>query len=83
MPPVLRRQHRGHVIFAHLFPLSAALPAGGAVAAAAPAAAALAPELPPEVADQVDHRPQDEQGHGGVNDVLHNVLLQPTMRLPI
>lgn len=58
-----------------LFPLSAALATGGAVAAAAPAAAALAPELPSDVADQVDHCPQDEQGHGGVDDILHNVLL--------
>lgn len=54
-----------------LFPLSAALAAGGAVAAAA----ALASELPSDVADQVDHCPQDEQGYGGVDDILHNVLL--------
>lgn len=67
-----------------LFPLSAALSAGGAVAAAAPAAAAaLAPELPPDVADQIDYRPQDEQGHGGINDVFHRLSFQPTIRLPI
>lgn len=67
-----------------LFPLSAALATGGAVAAAASAAtAALAPELPPDVADQVDHRPQDEQGHSGIDDVFHSLSFQPSSRLPI
>lgn len=71
-------------MFDRLFLLSAALPAGGTVtAAASAAAAALATELPPDVADQVDRRPQDEQGHGGIDDVFHSLSFQPTMRMPI
>ena len=50
--------------------------AGGAVAAASGAAAARPPKLPPDMADQVNQRPQDQGSHAQVDqDVQRERLL--------
>ena len=45
--------------------------AGTVAAAAAAAGAAVALELAADMADQIDHRPHRQSGHGCIDDVFH------------